>query len=516
MFQIRTLVFAVAAASGLACGWANALGLGEMTVKSSLNQPLDAEIQLLDVRDLNTDELKSALAANEEFVKAHMARPAFLGDLIFTPVIRPNGKSVLRVTSSKAVREPYLDFLVQLTWPSGRAMREYSLLLDPPTYTVEGGKSRISQLASNAPAVPPIAIPVRSSAPVAGPTAAAGVPPPPVERHQVVMLAPIVKKPVAAPVAPAQPSTPDTYTTTSHDSLWEVAAKHRAGGSTPQSMLAIQELNPDAFIDGNINRLKSGQVLQLPDAQQVSSRSRTEAAQQVAALANNRPQPALAANANQLDATRRAEAGSAPAKIDDKDNLRLLVAKADKTAKGEKGDSKLSAENIAVMREGLDTARREKDELQGRAAELQSQVEKLQRLIQLKDDQLAKLQTSAQASIAAPGDTANPDAKAKAGADNSAASTQASGSTEAPSMSAVAASAAAAPAVASASLAVADAQPASNPEPAAPQSANMLDIILDNPMLLGLVGGGVVAILILLVALVRRPRTSEHEEADLE
>ena len=112
-FGFCKLVLAIAAASALSSGMAHALGLGEVTLQSALNQPLVAEIELLEVRDLASNELLPTLASPEAFTKAGVDRQYFLTDLKFTPVLKPNGKSVIRVTSSKPMREPYLNFLVK-------------------------------------------------------------------------------------------------------------------------------------------------------------------------------------------------------------------------------------------------------------------------------------------------------------------------------------------------------------------------------------------------------------------
>uniref|UniRef100_UPI0039182B72 type IV pilus assembly protein FimV n=1 Tax=Pseudomonas sp. TaxID=306 RepID=UPI0039182B72 len=130
MVRVRKLVLAIAAATSLTSGMAHALGLGEVTLKSALNQPLQAEIELLDIKGLETDEVRPKLASPEDFAKAGVDRQFFLTDLKFTPALNANGKSVIRVTSSKPVREPYLNFMVEVLWPSGRLLREYTLLLD--------------------------------------------------------------------------------------------------------------------------------------------------------------------------------------------------------------------------------------------------------------------------------------------------------------------------------------------------------------------------------------------------
>src|SRR3990167_6481939 len=371
---------------------AHALGLGEVTLQSALNQPLVAEIELLEVRDLASNEVIPTLASPEAFTKAGVDRQFFLTDLKFTPVLKPNGKSVIRVTSSKPMREPYLNFLVEVLWPNGRLLREYTLLLDPPLYTPQSVIPATARLPVAAPAPAPR---VQAPAPTPRPATAAAQP--------------------AAPTAPAAPAAPaakplqgNEYKTTANDTLWEIAQRARAGGSVHQAMLAIQDLNPDAFIGGNINRLKSGQVLRLPDQQQINSRSPSEAIAQVnEQTAAWREGRSIASSENrQLDATKRNVAGAAPAKTETKDSLQLVSAEAGKAGagsdKGANGDSKALNDKLQVTKESLDSTRRENGELKGRMTDLQSQLDKLQRLIQLKDDQLAKLQ----ADLAAKGKTA--------------------------------------------------------------------------------------------------------------
>lgn len=251
MVRLRTLVRAIAAASVLTSGMAHGLGLGEITLKSALNQPLDAEIELLEVRDLSSGEVIPSLASPEEFSKAGVDRLYYLTDLKFTPVVKPNGKSVIRVTSSKPVQEPYLNFLVQVLWPNGRLLREYTVLLDPPLYS--------PQAAASAPQAP-VSAPRASRAPRASQAQA------------------------PAPVRTTAPAGSETYRTVSNDTLWEIAQRNRTDRvSVPQAMLAFQELNPGAFVDGNINRLKSGQVLRIPTEQQMLERSPREALSQVQA-----------------------------------------------------------------------------------------------------------------------------------------------------------------------------------------------------------------------------------------
>ncbi|MBP8185087.1 MAG: FimV family protein [Pseudomonas sp.] len=396
MVQVRKLVLAIAAASALSSGMAQALGLGEVSLKSSLDQPLVAEIELLEVRDLATGELIPSLASPEDFTRAGIDRQFLLNDLKFTPVIKANGKSFIRVTSNKPIREPYLNFLVEVLWPSGRLLREYTLLLDPPLYSPQTAAAVAPRMPVAAPMPRPVVAAARPSVTAPAPVAASAP----------VASIPSRSTQAAAPATASNKLSGKEYKTTSSDILWDIA-RRVPGGSPHQTMLAIQDLNPDAFVDGNINRLKSGQVLRLPDQQQINSRSPSEAIAQVnEQTAAWREGRSIAGSENrQLDATKRNVAGAAPAKTEAKDSLQLVAAETGKASagsdKGGNGDSKALNDKLQVTKESLDSTRRENGELKGRMTDLQSQLDKLQRLIQLKDDQLAKLQ----ADLAAKGKT---------------------------------------------------------------------------------------------------------------
>jgi len=441
MVQVRKLVLAIAAASALSSGMAQALQLGEMTLKSKLNQPLSVEIELLDVGGLTASEITPSLASSQAFVDAGVDRQAFLDDLTFTPVVNPNGRSVVRVTSSKPLPDSYIRFLLQVQWPNGRLMRDYSVLLDP---------AKFDQPAATTAAPAP-----RLSAPAV--------------------------------------SKPAQHTTTPRDTLWEIAEKHRNGASVQQTMLAIQALNPSAFVDGNINRLKTGQVLRLPDTVQSTALPQPQAiaevrAQNEAWRQGRRTAANQAAGKQQLDATKRTQAGNAPATTNAKDNLSLVSAEAAKKGgKGKAGDSQALSDKLAMTQEQLDTTRRDNEELKSRAADLQSQLDKLQKLIQLKNDQLARLQA----------EKADPAAAA-------------------PAMSAqLAADPAATPAAPAAPTTPTPVAPVSEPikTDAAPATTEgKFNELLTNPIVLGVVGGAAALIALLLLLLVLRHRNARREE----
>ncbi|MDQ0982074.1 FimV/HubP family polar landmark protein [Pseudomonas synxantha] len=438
MVQVRKLVLAIAAASALTSGMAQALQLGEMTLKSKLNQPLSVEIELRDVGGLTASEITPSLASAQAFVDAGVDRQAFLDDLTFTPVINPEGRSVVRVTSSKPLPDSYVRFLMQVQWPNGRLMRDYSVLLDPAKFDQPAPTA--SAPASTAPAV----------------------------------------------------SQPAQHTTTSRDTLWEIAAKNRNGASIQQTMLAIQALNPDAFVDGNINRLKTGRVLRLPDATQSTALAQPQAIAEVSAQnaawrqGRRTPQGQVAGKA-QLDATKRTQAGNAPSSTSAQDNLSLVSAEsAKKGVKGKAADSRALSDKLAMTQEELDTTRRDNEELKSRAADLQSQLDKLQKLIQLKNDQLARLQ----AEKGEPATAAMP--------------AQLAGEPEA------------APATPAAPVAA----PAPEPAPAEPvkpaaapaSTEGKFNDLLTNPIVLGILGGAAILVVLLLLLLWARHRNARREE----
>ncbi|MDF5891512.1 FimV/HubP family polar landmark protein [Pseudomonas syringae pv. syringae] len=249
----------VLAVSLLTCSTlASALGLGEITLHSALNQPLDAEIQLLETGGLSNEDVVARLASPEAFAKAGMERVFFLNDLRFTPVLRGD-RGVIRVVSSKPVTEPYLSFLVQLARPNGDLLHEYTLLLDPATSAqgLAATRSRNQQRSASSA--------TESRMPVAPPAAVQG-------KH---------------------------YTVASGDTLNGIASRLQ-GNKVSASQLAdgIRSLNPQVFAAGAGSALKVGQDLLLPDAAVLPT-----AAAPAASAAAPSPKPAeLQRTAEQLSA----------------------------------------------------------------------------------------------------------------------------------------------------------------------------------------------------------------------
>ncbi len=376
--MIRKLAFALSLLGVMIAESVFALGIGEATVKSALNQPLKAEIELVNSGELTAKEVLPGLATREEFLKANVDRVYFLSDLRFKVETNENGKLVVVLTTNKPVREPFLNFLVEVIWPSGRLLREYALLIDPPVFSEE-----------------PVA-PVRAAS-VASASVQSG------DVCKIPDAAPVSRRSVANPSAGIAAG--EYGPTGSSDTLWDIAMKARPNRSvSPQQvMLAIQDLNPGAFIQGNINKLKAGQILRLPSLAQIKQRSSHQAIEQVItqneAARGKRTKSVASSQAPAAPVTQAAPANSAS------DELKLVVAErtnetASSANSGTAADGtggKESDPKLALTLEKLDKANIENQDLNGRVTDLEEQLKTLQRLLTLKNDQLATIQSQMRA-----------------------------------------------------------------------------------------------------------------------
>ncbi|MEC8428734.1 MAG: FimV/HubP family polar landmark protein, partial [Pseudomonadota bacterium] len=369
-------------AGAMSAEMASALGLGEIKLNSNLNEPLDAEIKLLQTRDLDEGEILVALAGKEDFQNAGVDRTFFLNDLKFKVHLKGTSGSVIRVTSSKPVREPYLNFLLQTQWPNGRILREYTLLMDLPVFSQETAKPVIRTQATTP---KPVAQPQKKQP----------------EPRQTIAKPQAPAKQSQASTKPQSSSAASTYgPVQSSDTLWEIALKVRPDRSVSvhKTMLAIQRLNPEAFINGNINLLRKGQVLRVPDSQEINELSRQEAVSQVAVQNRAWNDTRSSASGPQLDASTRFDADRPKAS---KVEGRLTLAAAEKvdTARtGQMGGSGTDADTeslqneLAISLEELDKSKRENAELNDRIRELEDQIGTMERLIEVSNQELRALQ----------------------------------------------------------------------------------------------------------------------------
>lgn len=410
--RLQKLVVAMAMTVALSSGWANALGLGEVTLHSALNQPLDAEIELLQLRDLTRNEVLPNLASRSDFQRAGVERPFSLSGINFKTKIRENGTGYIHITSRDAVREPFLNFLMEIHWPSGRLLREYTLLLDPPAFSDQ----------PVAPVKPAMTQPYGARPPKQQPNPfeerqLQTIPdylPSPAEAYQLGIQAvptqPInshpdqtsfrsekqVSEPSAAASPVVQSPVVQSYEVQPNDNLWSIARAVRPSGelTVQQTMVAIQRSNPKAFMRENINELKKGEVLRIPSQSEIESISYQDSVADVA-----RQNREWQARLEQLDASRRSKAETGGSGLPSDGKL-SIVGTDNASGEGQDlggsdgaGNTELRNE-LSMTRETMDELGRENDELKSRMQDLDEQIETLKRLITLKDDQMAALQTS--------------------------------------------------------------------------------------------------------------------------
>ncbi|MBH80062.1 MAG: hypothetical protein CMQ49_06100 [Gammaproteobacteria bacterium] len=382
--------FGVCALLGPGAAWA--LGLGEIELESALNERLDARIELLDSAGLQPTEIIVSLASGEDFERVGVERFFFLTDLSFEVAFDDAGNAVVIVTSSQAITEPYLNFLVEVLWSSGRILKEYTLLLDPPMF-------------SEAPA-PAVQAPRQQSVASQSAGRVAREPEPAPSRTGTRMTL------TPAPPAPRLESSPldNELMTTRDDTLWKISARTIPASdiSVQQNMLAIQRLNRRAFINDNINQLKAGYVLRLPSAEEARAVRRTDALAEVAAQHDEwrtgrrrqREEPPMQVAqpensdlSGQLDA--RAVSTPGPRAEESAEGELTILAGEGDSATGLAPDASEIAQLDAALEE-TDRLAREVDELTyqlDREKELAgSQLEIRDRQIEVKDQEIAELQ----------------------------------------------------------------------------------------------------------------------------
>ncbi|MGN0921434.1 MAG: FimV/HubP family polar landmark protein [Cellvibrio sp.] len=376
--RLRQLVLACSLTTFILSSGANALGLGEASVKSSLNQPLQAEIKLLDTRDLTAEQIMVALASPADFERNGIDRPYFYTEFQFDVRLdAPDGPKVI-VTSYSPVREPYLNFLVEAKWSAGRLLREYTLLMDLPNFDDNRAAPTITST------------PVAATQPKTSPQSKAKVRQAPSRASQVAELS------------------SDQYKVQANDTLWEIArrASRSSGASIHQAMIAIYEANPDAFINQNINLLRRGQVLRIPNAEEQANRSNRESIARFAQLA----QVGGEAYGAQLDASSR-QMGTQSTAQEAQGRVTLSAsARGEGQGSGaDKGRTAALENELNTTLEELDRSRAENAELASRIRDLEEQVETMESLVQVSNEKLKAMQIAAQ-QVDAPQDDAIADA----------------------------------------------------------------------------------------------------------
>ncbi|VTU39772.1 hypothetical protein H4CHR_04801 [Variovorax sp. PBS-H4] len=510
--KLSLLSAAVACGLGLVSVDATALALGRLNVQSALGEPLRAEIEVTEIVPAEADGLKVNIASAEAFNAAGVPYNPALADVRASLQRRADGRYVVRLSSNRMLSEPFIDLLIEVNWNSGRVVRDYTVLLDPPR----------GRTATAAAPIVPIA-PQISAAPV--PRSA-----------PAVTQAPSRRAPAAAVTAPAAPSESERSVRTGAgeqqvtvrpgDTASKIAGAYKpADVSLDQMLVALLRANPGAFIGGNVNRMKAGAVLDVPGAAQAAAVSGDEAKRTVTAQSRDfgdyRRRLAENAPASQVAQAERQVKGQLQANVEDRN---AANAAADKLRVTQGGAGRQTEEQLARTRQAQESSTR--------VAELSKNIDELNKLQAASGSQPAAAGSTAPAvapagaapsavapAAGAPG--AAPASGAAAGSPAApalptalapAASAPTTATTVAPAPAAAASAAATAPAPAPVVAAAAGKTPTAAPAPA----PGFFDELLANPLILGV--AALIALLVgfLLYRVLGRKRREAGESVFLE
>jgi len=382
-----------------------ALGLGDIHLKSSLNVPLDADIELVGASADDLSSLKASLAARESFTRGGLDYPAFLGALSFVPEKTADGHNVLHVHSADAANEPFATLLVEVDWARGHVVREYTVLLDPPVFSSTEASAKASVAAPSAGSTARSGTveqraAAAASAAAAAPSAADNAPAAsaaPASTAQTMSSAPASKMSAAHPAG-------SRYTVRPGDTLSAVASQAYPGGDRrmrARELVAIYRANPTAF-EGNMNLLLAGSRLEFPGDSELEAISpgeaSTEVRRQYAAWAG-----AHGAGAPQAHAGNGEAAGGQLRLVPPQESAQTPPSVAPGAPSSNAAPTAASGANAAALTQ--------------RVQQLETQLAESQRLLQLRNADLAALQArmaqSAGNNAAAPTPTA-PTTAAKA------------------------------------------------------------------------------------------------------
>jgi len=410
----RKLLGAIIAAALFLPETAYTLGLGEIEVNSALNQKLKADIELLSATPEDAESIIVKLASRKEFTRAGLDRPYLLNDLRFKSEVI-DGVPHIIVTSASPIREPFLNFLIEIDWPNGHLLREYTVLLDPPVFMTQAAStasapstqrdsSDFRPSSGGSTNVVPVVTPgvTMSPRPAAGSVAPAPQPQP---VAQTYIPAPYVQQQVTI----NQP--PGSYRIKTGDTAWSLAKAMMPDQSitVEQMMIAMLRSNPESFIDENINGLKRGYILRVPDYEQIVSVNPEEAralVREQAALwreyqqTHAGGQPVSALSTDETGGSADSDDAAGIASEQDDAYLEIVSAGSGTSTMSSKDPTEMSAQELraelALARERVETERVEKEALQQRVESLEQNLSKMQGMLSIEDDALSDVQALGQ------------------------------------------------------------------------------------------------------------------------
>src|SRR5450631_403398 len=376
---------------------AQAAGLGKLTVNSALGQILNAEIDLVSLQPGELDSLSARVAAPEAFRDARVEYSPSLRLLRFSVEKRTNGQAYLKVTSVAPVNEPFVDVLIEVTWPAGRIQREYPILLDPPGYA-QGRVALPAATAATSPRAetPPDAAPaVSPPTPASTETTGTGTPSASAE---------MPSSGATAPAASVTTAGSDTYGPVQRgETLRKIAEQVKPSTvSMEQMLVSLYRENKAAFAGNNMNRLKTGQILKVPSAEDVAQIESRDANQEIrtqvadwksyrdtlaggVASLPSRPDTSNAASGRVASA---AVTPPPPPSTPGTDVLKLSRTDSGKSASGKGGAG--SQDRVNALQEEVTAKDKALKESQSRVADLEKQIRDMQRLLDLSKSVAAK------------------------------------------------------------------------------------------------------------------------------
>jgi len=352
---------------------AEAIGLGNIVLHSHLNEPLDAEIALKDLKGVEPGDVIATVADQQAYEVAGLQPIGWLTSIRFQ-VVKDDvaGRPVLKLKTKEAVKDPFVDLLIEVKWPAGRLLREYTLLLDPPKSVIPSSKMIQKK---------------QKIIPVIGAQA---------EKKTRKEVSSAVCQPSSTRQVQTIPG--GTYGPIGDESLWSIAKSLSLNthSNVHQAVMAIAEKNPHAFRDGNINYMLSGAVLKLPDKAELESYT-LEQSQYYIAMQGQTPyhEPHSASPAHTVaTATAVKSAAPKPQKA-----LKLVApvqslssaAKVNADAPNKTENQVVLAERLTLIEEAIDTLKRNNEDMTRKNQTLQSQNQSLEKLLSMKEDEIKKL-----------------------------------------------------------------------------------------------------------------------------
>lgn len=511
--RLRASVIAVAACLSLTgmVQDANAAGLGKIAVFSALGQPLRAEVEVTATKE-ELVGMKAQLASQDAFKQAGLDYASTLSHIRFALGQRANGQPVITLTSDRPVHDPFVDMLVELNWPAGRLVREYTFLLDPPEFAAKGA-APVSAPVVQAEIKTPSILPAIKT-PAAPQSAEPEESLPPVKKEASLKV-PEREKP---------DSEPSERIVKRGDTLSRIANETRPEGvSLEQMLVGLFRANPEAFDGGNMNRLKAGKIVAIPDKAVVEAITPGEAKKVVVAqssdwnayrsklaavVAQSRPKEAAAQQESAGRITARVEEKT-PLSVESKDELKVSRTETKGGREAAKASGPSDDDRVA--------AERALKEANDRLLSLEKNVGDLQKLLELKNQSLAELQKQLEEKAAptavkpveeakAPVSEVKEPAPAAPVAVDKPQASPAPAPVVAPAVETKPADMPSQPPKAKPEPAAA---PAMKPTPAAPAEPDLLDELLDSPLVIA--GAGGLVALMAAYLFMRRRRAGKEE-----